>query len=411
MTKRHQTRFKHKVAAIYTAYLCVHGLCLWFPSNAHGQIPNENPNKIVAPVLVHGSQSQVTKKDNLPKELTYLTIGPGAVIGIVLPSQTPGDSSSMLALVANTNQAAESTSKGLLVLVDGQRIPGTLDNRQGVATWVSPWCAPRTIATDELRSLSFGRSVPPQAISTDVIQLKNGDRISGLITAIAPEAVTIDVGSGADATVSIGMDTITAMSLVGPTKPHSGARVWLVDGTVIDGPLVSWSGVNYLRMTGVAGAKTPILTVPRDRVLAVQSSPQSAIPLASIVPVSSVPKGCEGMRFITRTPVAAPGTWSLDAPPLEIEGPVLLSYPALTEKHRLVAVACRSTTSRNTGVVDLVIRSAGKELLRERLDADRARVEIRVDLLAVPFDIELQPADGSAVGDMVVLERAVLFPE
>jgi len=411
MTRQHQVHFKHQVATTYLAYACVQGLCLWFTSSAQGQLPNENPNRIVAPVLVPGSQSRVTKQDNLPKELTYLTIGQGAVIGIVSPNQTPGDSSSMLALVANTNHAAESTSKGLLVLVDGQRIPGTLDNRQGIATWVSLWCAPRTIAIDEVRSLSFGRSTPPQATNTDVIQLKNGDRISGLITAIAPEAVTIDVGTGADATVSIGIDTITAMSLVGPTKPHSGARIWLADGTVIDGPLVSWSGADYLRMIGVAGAKIPTLTVPRDRVLAVQSTPQSAIPLASLVPVSSVPKGCEGMRFITSTPLAAPGTWSLDAPPLEIEGPVILSYPALVEKHRLIAVACRSTTSRKAGIVDLVIRSAGKELLRERLDTDRARVEIRVDLLAAPFDIELQPADGSAVGDMVVLERAVLFPE
>jgi hypothetical protein len=62
-------------------------------------------------------------------------------------------------------------------------------------------------------------------------------------------------------------------------------------------------------------------------------------------------------------------------------------------------------------MVDVVIRSGGKEIMRERFDSKRPRVEIRVDLPAAPFDLELQPADGSAVGDMVVFERALLFPK
>jgi hypothetical protein len=62
------------------------------------------------------------------------------------------------------------------------------------------------------------------------------------------------------------------------------------------------------------------------------------------------------------------------------------------------------------GIVDVVIRSEGVEIVRERLDSQKARVEIRVDLPSAPFDIELQPADGSVVGDMVVFERALLFP-
>jgi hypothetical protein len=77
---------------------------------------------------------------------------------------------------------------------------------------------------------------------------------------------------------------------------------------------------------------------------------------------------------------------------------------------RLVAVAYRIPTARLAGSVDMVIRSGGKELLRERFESSRARVEIRVDLPVAPFEIELQPADGNAVGDTVTLERAVLFP-
>ena len=109
-------------------------------------------------------------------------------------------------------------------------------------------------------------------------------------------------------------------------------------------------------------------------------------------------------------PTVAPGTWALDAAPLELDGPVLLTYPAQLVTTRLVAVAYRIPTARLAGSVDMVIRSGGKELLRERFESNRARVEIRVDLPVAPFEIELQPADGNAVGDTVTLERAVLFP-
>jgi hypothetical protein len=363
----------------------------------------------VVPTLSNQPQQRVLKDETIAQDLTYLVVGTDAVVGLVSPDQTPGDSASMSALVANTSLAT--TNNGAqLVLVDGQRIPGKLENRQGVATWVSLWCAPRALVTDEIRSLVFGKTSPPLATDTDVIQLKNGDRVTGFISAINPQEVTVDVGSGTTNTLTVAMDTITALTLVGPTKPHTGARVWLTDGTVVDGPSVSWMSPSYLRIMGISGAKTPVVTVPRDRVLAVQSTPDSATPLATLTPVASIPQGCDGYRFTTSVPTVAPGTWALDAAPLELDGPVLLTYPAQVVTTRLVAVAYRIPTARLAGSVDMVIRSGGKELLRERFDSNRARVDIRVDLPAAPFEIELQPADGNAVGDTVTLERAVLFP-
>ncbi|NBQ15073.1 MAG: hypothetical protein EBU31_10825, partial [Proteobacteria bacterium] len=68
------------------------------------------------------------------------------------------------------------------------------------------------------------------------------------------------------------------------------------------------------------------------------------------------------------------------------------------------------STAREASSIELVIRSGGKELLRERMDASRARVEIRVDIPASPFEIELVSPSGSAAGAFAVLERAVLFP-
>jgi hypothetical protein len=412
MTNEHNMHVVHHGAAVFVASLCVYSTLASHSASTNAQVPARDPNKIVAPVLVPNyQQNKPIKDESASKETTYLVIGRDAVIGIVSPNQIPPDSSSVLALVANGNNSTIATKSPVLVLVDGQRIPGTLESRQGVATWISAWCAPWPVVTDEIRSVIFDQSIPPQASDTDVVQLKNGDRVTGFVTTITPEKITVDTNSGTNAVVSIDIDTIAAISLVGPDKPPIGARVWLSDGTVIDGLSVSWFGADYLQMPGVAGAKTNIVTVPRDRVLAFRSGPDTAIPLATLSPTAAVPSGTEGMRFSTRPPVVAPGTWPLDAPPLEVEGPVLLSYPAPPVASRLVTAVYRPFTARTTGMVDVVIRSGGKEIMRERFDSKRPRVEIRVDLPAAPFDLELQPADGSAVGDMVVFERALLFPK
>ena len=401
---------KHRGLLVLTTLACVHALLIGTTRSTHAQFPPENPNKIVAPVLVPYQQPRNTKEENSTKEISYLVIGRDAVIGMVSPNQTPGESPSMLALVVSGNNAPITNKQPVLALVDGQRIPGTLENRQGVATWVSAWCAPRAIVTDEIQSIVFDQSAAPQAGDTDVIQLKNGDRVTGFVATITAAQITIDTGTVAGTRLTIEMDTVAAISLVGPSKAPTGARVWLSDGTVIDGPLVTWLGKDYMRLPGVAGAKTPVVTVPRDRVLAVRSGPDCAIPLASLVPTATIPKGAEGMRFSTTPPVVSTGTWPLDAPLLEVEGPVLLSYPALKQRSRLVTVMHRPLSARSMGIVDVVIRSEGVEIVRERLDSQKARVEIRVDLPSAPFDIELQPADGSVVGDMVVFERALLFP-
>lgn len=409
MSTNNQPHLQQWALGVAVVLWCSHGLCSTTGGGAYAQIPAEHPDKIVVPTLSNQPQQRVTKGETIAEDLTYLVVGTDAVVGLVSPSQTPGDSSSMSALLANTSLATTNTG-AQLVLVDGQRIPGKLESRQGVATWVSLWCAPQVLVTDEIRSLVFGRNAPPLATDTDVIQLKNGDRVTGFISAISPTAVTVDVGSATTTTLTVAMDTITALSLAGPIKPHTGARVWLTDGTVLDGPSVSWMSASYLRIMGITGAKTPVVTVPRDRVLAVQSAPDSATPLATLTPVASIPQGCDGLRFTTSIPLVAPGTWALDAPPLELDGPVLLTYPAPAVNTRLVAVAYRTPTAQHAGSVDVVIRSDGKELLRERFESNRSRVEIRVDLPVAPFEIELQPADGNAVGDTVTLERAVLFP-
>ena len=340
----------------------------------------------------------------------FLTVAKDAAIGTVASDAAPGDSIEMLALVVDGPSMAVHESEGTLFLADGQRIPGKLELRGGVPSWISPWCAPRSLDGDGVRGFALGTTALPAAADSDIILLRNGDRVDGIVAGITATGISVEVGSAAErSTSTLAWDAVSAVGLVARPTPRSGARVWLADGTVIDGDSVSWMTPQYMRIVGGNGTAQRPVSIPRRMVLAVQSTPTSAVPLAQLSPAISG-SVASGVRYSQPAPAVASGTWALDAPPIEIEGPVLLSYPAQASPSRLVAVASRPSTARTASRIEIVIRSGGKELLRERMDESRTRTEIRVDIPAAPFEIELVSPSSSAAGAFIVLERAVLFP-
>ena len=387
------------------AWVCVAG-------NAQVPVPMDDQRKPSMPVQMpqFRQRPSVVTGFGSGEATRFLTVGKDAAIGTVASDAAPGDSNGMLALVVDGPSLAVRESEGTLFLSDGQRIPGKLELRGGVPSWVSPWCAPRALDGDGVRGFALGTAALPAASDGDVLLLRNGDRVDGIVSGISASGISVEVGSGADRSIStLAWDTVSAVGLVAPPMPRAGARVWLADGTVIDGDSVSWMTPQYMRIVGGSGTAQRPISIPRRMVLAVQSSPTSATPLAQLAPVASGVTA-PAARYSQPSPTVVAGTWGLDAPPIEIEGPVLLSYPAQSAPSRLVAVASRPSTAREASDVDLVVRSGGKELLREHMDAARSRMEIRVDIPAAPFSIELVPSSGSAAGAFVVLERAVLFP-
>lgn len=387
------------------AWVCVAG-------NAQVPVPMDDQRKPSMPVQMpqFRQRPSVVTGFGSGEATRFLTVGKDAAIGTVASDAAPGDSNGMLALVVDGPSLAVRESEGTLFLSDGQRIPGKLELRGGVPSWVSPWCAPRALDGDGVRGFALGTAALPAASDGDVLLLRNGDRVDGIVSGITASGIAVEVGSGADRSIStLAWDTVSAVGLVAPPMPRAGARVWLADGTVIDGDSVSWMTPQYMRIVGGSGTAQRPISIPRRMVLAVQSSPTSATPLAQLAPVASGVTA-PAARYSQPSPTVVAGTWGLDAPPIEIEGPVLLSYPAQSAPSRLVAVASRPSTAREASDVDLVVRSGGKELLREHMDAARSRMEIRVDIPAAPFSIELVPSSSSAAGAFVVLERAVLFP-
>jgi hypothetical protein len=277
----------------------------------------------------------------------------------------------------------------MLTLADGQRLAGEIGSSGDVAAWVSPWCAPRPLGAslDGIASITFTPDAAPTASDQDALVLRNGDRIDGIVDSIDAKTVTIDRGPSGKVTVELA--TVASITLLAQPVPPAGARVWMVDGSVVDGPTVHWMGTDYLQLPGIAGSKTNVFTVPRRLVTAFRSDPAAVTALAE-------------QRAEVRAPVLG-GTALVGAP-------VVAVFPGVPASCTLRAMVFRDATARAAGSPDLVIRQGGKEVLRRTLAPTDERVEVAVPLAGGAFELELARTDGQLAGTFAVLERAMLVP-
>ena len=336
---------------------------------------------------------------------SWVAFGPGGEVRVLPAGTFPDDSAD--AAMLDVPGRIRPRRAGVLMMADGQRIVGDLQAGIGPPSWSTSWRGPIPLTVDGVRALVFEGGDPPAATELDRVFLQNGDEATGIVTAITDAGIELEQESGdGRATRTIAFESVRAASFVAPPAQRNGVRAWLDDGSVVDGASLMWrpDGTAVLAVAGI----DPVELV-EGSVAAVQHAPGVSVPLAALAPTASEPEEGRGMRVTVPMPSVAPGTWALDAPPVEIEGPVALSYPSAGGARRLVATAVRPRRASATGTVDLVIRAAGRELLRHRFAPGDLRLDVRVDLPDGPFEVLMLPADGSFVGDVVVLERALLL--
>lgn len=340
-----------------------------------------------------------------PERAAWVAFGPAAEMRVLPADAAPSGAWDALAL--DVPGRIRPRRAGVLVMADGQRIVGELESGIGAPTWSTAWRTPMALSLDGVRALVLDGAEPPPAGDVDRVFLRNGDEATGIVTAIAESGLELEQGSGPERSSRvIPFDAVRAASFVAPPTARSGVRAWLEDGSVVDGAAISWTpeGTATLAVPGIEPVE-----LPEGSLMAVQRVPGAAVALASLAPSATEPEEGRGMRLSVPMPAAAAGTWALDAPPIEIEGPVTLAYPPAGGARRLVATAVRPRRASAAGSVDLVIRTAGEERLRHRFAPGDLRLDVRIDLPDGPFEILLLPADGSFVGDVVVLERALLL--
>ncbi len=370
----------------------------------------DQPDAITAPRMRDRSIESV---DALLPSMRVLR--PDGSVTEVGPEEQPPDPATVLALVADLPARAVDPpmgSDGVMQLIDGQRIVGSLSMPGGEAMWISEWLPPARVLLESVRAIAFEGPLPPAASMSDVLRLRNGDQLEGVAASIEGGVLAFETGSGeARTVVQVPIDAIRSLSLVSPmVQPRRAVRTWLDDGSVVDAASVAWSQDGRGRWeASLNDAEGRRLTrIRRSRVLAQSGGMGWVRSIAAWTPEVGEPTGAEGMRYAVAAPRTMPGTWALDAPSVVVDGPVRLTYPPAAPGSILVASARRPVSALGSGSFELRIRCGDTEVFRRRFLPGDERHEIRATLVEAPVVVELLPDDGKVVGDSVILERGVV---
>jgi len=321
------------------------------------------------------------------------------------------DVSECVALV-DANARVKYADRGLLVLADGQRLPGEAisgaKSGANVIVWSHRKFGRMEVPIGLVRSVSFSSTeAPAPAHAMDVMVMTNGDKVEGVITSLG-DPVTLTLGSSPGGRViSQPVDRVATVSMVSPDRPLKGKRVWLTDGTVADVMQIRLGLDGFVRVTlagAIAGELQHNLAMADIRAVLFDAS--GTTPLASLDPSS-----IDGPR--TRYELPAPIVRDLGAPiglsPIEFSGPLTVRYALPKGPLEFVADAILPASDRAWGDLEVVILNDDREVFRERLNANRPAAAVRLLLTGSEMTIRIEEGANGPLQDKVVFEHALLM--
>ncbi len=298
---------------------------------------------------------------------------------------------------------------GLLVLADGQRLPGRAELSDGKLVWMHDKFGPIPIELERMQSLVLDSTATAPAVGAeDVVLLGNGDRIEGVIVSIGSE-VSIERGREPNLSrTEVPLERVAALSLVNPSRSGGATRLWMGNGTVVDVDQVTYQADSVLRFRTIALApKAKEFGLPFAEVRGLGMSESRLIPFASLAPTSvSGP--------IERYAVPAPQPDEVAAPlglsDVRFSGPATIEYTLPAAALRFSAVLRLARSAMAWGDVDVVIRDGDAERWRGTLNAAQPTRKILIPMTSTALTIELLEGRHGPVQDQVIFERAMLAP-
>jgi hypothetical protein len=338
-----------------------------------------------------------------------VAIAPDGVLSVVRPVDVPPGRDRAVGWVRDDSRRLEPGKRGTMVLDDGQRLVGELLLSDDRAAWQPNWLEQRTIDPSSTRFIVLQGEDPPVAELEDVVHLRNGDQASGIIQSVGGSGIVVETGSGESrSTATIPWDAVRAVAFVAPSKPRTGVRVWLDDGSVVDGTSIDWEGPSDAVLVGPRSPDAGKVRLEREWIVAAELVPGAIRPLSALIGESSIPDGEDALRYAVAAPKPDRGTWAFDAAPLVMEGPVRVACASPGAPARLLATVRRADRAARAGALTFIVRSGGAEVVRHRMATGDASFELRADLADAPFELVMLSDDGSIAGDCVELRRAVV---
>lgn len=311
-----------------------------------------------------------------------------------------------------------------LRLADGQRFPGTLagaftsDDGAMRIVWKHARLGAIDVPLDRVAAMTLqaGTSLP-SAQSADILQLANGDTIEGVVEGIGEVIVLEKDGQRRE----VPLERVAACAFVTTPRPRERVRMWLDDGTVVDG-----SGVMPVSGGAVALTAPPVTpgrnvaVVQQDEIYGVSiggDAGPSAVPLAALAPAVSQSADAALATEPPRAPRALDPNAPLGLSALEIRGPVRLVYEVPKGSKRLTGNISVPEPLRRWAHAPVRIMQGGRALLSTTLD--EANPDVALDLALDPalsgsagaLSIEICEGQRGSIGDVLVLERGMLLVE
>lgn len=325
------------------------------------------------------------------------------------------------------------SARGLLMLADGQRLPGEAITNAAAITpdtlaWNHPWLGRVDVPFRLISAvLLTPDAIAPVPGNADVVMTVNGDKQEGFVTAIG-DPVTIEVvpaaGVAAPATpqtINIPLDRVTAISMIAPRQAGTGRRMWFAEGTVLDVQTIAVGEDGYVRMGGgsLLGAASAASASSDSRGRATQPPRIGMADISAmlfdrdaLMPLSLVPPArVEGpaTRYVLPRPALLDPDASLGLSTIEYSGPLVVRYALPAGCQRFIADAELPRTMRAWGDCELIVRSDDHEVFRGRLNAQTPTAAVNVPLRGSELTIEIAPGAHGPIQDLVRLHRPMLL--
>ena len=292
-------------------------------------------------------------------------------------------------------------SNGLLQLVDGTRYTGwpDFDVADGRFIWLNWWSG--TIQPEIDTIVFFAKEgdrieSPSPDETEDLLLLSNGDRLSGLVLEITN---TVEI-ERIDATVaSVPVERVDSLSLVNPIIEESGVRAWLTRGDEVVIDSYRFDVGTGLRIPG----REPLMP---NYLYAIAFDAERIRPLAEQTSRSLGLPGSD--RYLVPKPRVGTGAWPLDAPPIDLQGPMRVEWVLPREGMGLTTTAVIPSRSRRHGDFELVFFDGDREVRTFRMNESSPVVDITIPLESRRLSVEIREGSVGPVQNHVRLERALL---
>lgn len=334
----------------------------------------------------------------------------------------------------------ETQARGVIELVDGQRIVGRWSgaSRDGEAIlWTHPTLGRFTLGLDDVRrvvmntatgSADEGQAVPDLGTPAgDMVDLLNGDRFVGFIVAVADESVTIQP-DGADGEVTLDRANIATLRLANPATP--------AHEVVVSGDLVELVDGSRVRGGGNIGGEPLTIRADTLRFTPALTDAMQPVDLA-LDQVAQIDFAASGLRLVElggqpMTTVAGGSAFGLELLPvveprgISLHAPVTVVFDLPDGAQRFISRAAldlpAGLSDQQTRLADVLVSAVpggaeaslppASESGGVRLFVDRTWSMLRSELGgADQLRIELDPMRHGPILDRVLLEDAMILLE